>query len=178
MEKKDKKKEQLTKEFEKFIDRFPIVELPVTLSEEVARIFSKENPPLLENMIAQFIYPIDSEVDEWTEFVPCFRLANTGPFYVLVYWKAGLMNYLYNMIVIKKDGELIDQRAIGGMFSDGEKVTRSIAVVTENMEILIASGQEEGQNLEFDPSKNTVYKLSILHDGRIVNTDINDEDEE
>ncbi|MEZ4894508.1 MAG: hypothetical protein R2778_16030 [Saprospiraceae bacterium] len=57
-------------------------------------IFSKENDPLSDALISQFIHPLETIFpdEEMTEYVPCFGIADTEKFIALVWWKAELMN--------------------------------------------------------------------------------------
>ena len=82
--------------FQNFLERFPIIDLPITLSDDLHHTFSKQNEPLNALMIAQYITFIEGELhDELTEFIPCFKIPETHDIHAIVYWKAGLMNYQY-----------------------------------------------------------------------------------
>ena len=73
--------------------------MPVTLGEDTHHVFSTENEPLSDAMIAQFIHPTEPVVsdDEFTEYVPCFAIDDTEQFIALVWWKATLLNYEYGL---------------------------------------------------------------------------------
>ena len=82
--------------FEEFIASFPIVELPVTLTEDASQTFSAENKPFSQAILEQYLIPLEAdEHDEFTEYLPCFAIPETHQFFAIVYWKAGLMNYQY-----------------------------------------------------------------------------------
>ncbi len=151
-----------------FFDKFPPLQTPLTLGENSHHSFSSLNEPLPHALTEQFILPHEEgQVDELTEFVPCFRIANAEPIIVLVYWKAGLLNYQYVMLTYSEKGQWIDRKVIGGTYSDGQTLTQSISIIDEDLSITIVSGQmEEGESL--DPSKSTAYNLEILPNGTIV----------
>ncbi len=161
--------QKATVKFDDFLQKFPAIELPITLNDEIHLLFSKNNKPLPQSLIREFILPIEKKADELTEFVPCFSIPETINFYAIVYWKAGLMDYLYQLVTFTKQGELIDQRAIAGTFYDEEKLTKSIATIDEDWEIFVATGQSSGKTNEFDPSTSKAFKLELLPDGYITN---------
>ncbi len=156
--------------FSHFLEKFPEVELPVTLAEEAHHAFSKQNDPLPLLMIEQFILPLeDQEVDDYTEFVPCMRIPETHDFHAVIYWRAGLMNYQYTLACFTKKGELIDKRVIAGTFSDGDVLTTSVATIDEDWSIYIVTGQSSPGEKNYDASSSTAYQLELLPEGRIVN---------
>lgn len=159
--------------FSHFLEKFPEIDLPVTLNDESHHLFSRENDPLPEPMIAQFIHPVEEEADdECTEYIACFRLKDTHGFHAVVYWRAGLMNYHYMMVTFTKQGDIIDKRVIGGTFSDGETLTQAVGTIDEDWEILIVSGQSPtGRGSSYDAATSTAYKLDLLPDGTIVDQD-------
>lgn len=158
-------------DFSLFLNKFPVVELPATLSEETHHDFSRTNDPLPQVMLDHYILPLEErESDEFTEFVACFQLPKTKGFYAIVYWRASLMNYQYTLATFTNKGEFIDKRVIAGTFSDGNTLTRSIATIDEDLEILIVSGQvQAGHEEEYDASTSTAYTLELLPDGKVIN---------
>lgn len=158
--------------FSQFLKKFPAVELPVTLAEEAHHAFSSRNEPLPALMIEQYILPIEDQgPDDYTEYVPCMKIPDTGAFHAVVYWRAGLLNYQYTLACFTKKGELIDKRAIAGTFSDGDTLTTSVATIDEDWAIFIVSGQARSGDKDYDPSSSTAYKLELLPEGQIVNID-------
>ncbi|MCB0632349.1 MAG: hypothetical protein R2824_04940 [Saprospiraceae bacterium] len=156
--------------FQHFLEKFPEVEFPVTLGEDTHHIFSSKNDPLPALMIEQFILPIEEEeVDEFTEFIACFRMPAQKEYQGIVYWRAGLLNYQYILVTFGKDEKMIDKRVIGGSFYDGDKLTQSVATLEEDGQIIIASGQEDPNDINPDAAKTTAYRLQIGTKGKIVN---------
>ena len=154
--------------FERFLAFFPIAKLPLSLTEEQARIFSQENKPLPERLILEHIQPYERDYDELTEYVPCFRIGNVKDFHAIVYWRGGLMNYQYIMLTYEKGGKLIDRRVLAGTFSDGVVITRSIARLDDDMSITIMSGQmSEKENL-YKAANSTTIDLEILPNGKVI----------
>ncbi len=156
--------------FSHFLEKFPEVELPVTLGEEAHHAFSRQNGPLPPLMIEQFILPLEEEeADDYTEFVPCMKIPETGEFHAIIYWRAGLLNYQYTLASFTKKGELIDKRIIAGTFSDGDTLTTSVVTIDEEWTIYIVSGQSSSGDKDYDAASSTAYKLELLPEGRIVN---------
>lgn len=157
--------------FPDFLERFPEIELPITLSEDLHLTFSEKNQPFNPLMIEQYILAIESEEpDELTEFIPCFRIPETHDFYAVVYWKAGLMNYQYIMATFDKGGNLVDKRVLGGTYSDGNIITRSIATIDLDWMIYVVSGQTDSQDNAYDAGTSKAFDLELLPDGQIVNS--------
>lgn len=156
--------------FKQFAGLFPTIKLPVVLSEDTHYLFSQQNIPLPEVMIHKFIDPIEGEDrEELTEYVACFRLPDTGPLTAVVYWKAGLLSYEYVLVTFDKKGEFVDKRVIAGTFSDDGVLTQSVAQIKEDLSIIVASGQNELSDDDFDASSSTAYVLQLLLDGTIIN---------
>jgi hypothetical protein len=162
--------EPLKISFRHFLEKFPEIEFPVTLGEDTHHIFSSKNDPLPALMIEQFILPIEEEeVDEYTEFVPCFRMPSQKEYEAIVYWRAGLLNYQYILVTFGKDEKMIDKRVIGGSFYDGDTLTQSVATLDADGQIIIASGQDDPYREKLDADKTTAYRLQIGTKGKIVN---------
>ena len=154
--------------YQHFLNKFPSVKLPVTLKEEDAHIYSAENEPLPHKLISEYIIPYDNAVDEFTEFVPCFQIADTKNFDAVVYWKAGLLNYQFVILTFGKGGKAIDKKVLAGTFSDGNIITRSVARLDDDMSIFIMSGQADKNDEEYDASKSTTIEIELLPDGKLI----------
>lgn len=166
----EQKNNKPKKGFTDFLAKFPEIELPISLTEETRHLFSMKNKPIPDELIHTFILPVEEEeLDEFSEFMACFSIPGTGAFHALVYWRAGLLNYQYKIITFDKKGEFIDKRVIAGTYSDGEKVTQSVATIQENLQIVVASGQSEAEEDLFDGSSSTTYLLELMLDGTIKN---------
>ena len=151
-----------------FLNKFPAIQLPVTLKEEDARIYSAENEPLPHKLISEYIMPNEEQGDEFTEYVPCFKIAGTKNFDALIYWKAGLMNYEFIILTLGKGGKAIDKKVLAGTFSDGNTIVRSVARIDDDMSIFIMSGLTNKDEDDIDPSQSTTIELELLPDGKII----------
>lgn len=166
--KKDKKLS-----FNGFLKKFPEVPLPVTLGENTHMAFSRENDPISDVEIAEYIAPYDTAgIDEFTEFIACFRIPDLKEIQAVVYWRAGLMDYRYILASYNKKGELIEQRVIAGLYSDGESLTQSVATIDGDWVIHVGSGQSDAKTGLFDPEKNTTFNLELMPDGTIENGEV------
>jgi len=155
--------------FQDFLFKFPEVELPVTLSEETASIFSKENDPMSSAMAHQFINVFENrDMDDMTEYVPCFKIPRTDAFHAVVYWKAELMNYQFVLITYDKSGNFIDSRTLAGTTSNGDIILKSVATVEEDWNIYIVSGAQTQVVDIYDAGTSTTTDLELLPDGQIV----------
>jgi len=156
-----------------FLDFFPVVELPVTITGDLHHTFSQRNEPFPRTVIDQYLIPLEQgNVDELTEFVPCFKLPNTFNMHAFVYWKASLMQYEYILVSISENGEIIDKKVIAGTSTDGDSLTTSVATIEDDFEILILSGHtQEDDFAKFTGAKSKATRLELLPEGQIVSLD-------
>jgi hypothetical protein len=156
--------------FAAFLKKFPEVKLHVSITEDTASEFGKENEPLNERMILDNILPIEgeTEIDEMTEYVACFRLAGLKDIHAVVYWKASLLNYEYVLVTFEKNGKPITGQVIAGTTSNGKTIIRSVAKIDEDFTIYIVSGQVEGSDENYDATNSTAREIELLPDGRLV----------
>ena len=161
--------------FDAFIERFPEVPLPVSLTEESSSLFAAENDPLPERLIEEHILPVerlfDEESDQLTEYVPCLRLAGITEYHAVVYWKASVHGYQFILATFEKGGKLIDREVIAGTYWDEDIITRSVAKIDEDMSVYIVSGQTTASTNQFNPDESTARELELLPDGKIIELD-------
>lgn len=169
MKDNNKKKEKVS--FAHFLERFPEIELPVTLTDREHHTFSADNAPLPMAAIEQFLLPVEEmeEMDEFTEFIPCFSLPGTEEFgfTAIVYWKAQLLHYEYVMATFSKKGKLIDRKVIAGISSRESEVKQSVVTIDDDWMIYIVEGvKDEEKSFKADTSK--AFQMELLADGRMV----------
>jgi len=152
---------------------YPEIAPPLTLTDDSQVAFSKHNKPFKPQMIDKFLTLSEKEsIDEFTEFVPCLRIPNTGDFYAVIYWKAALMNYQYVLVTYNKTGDLVDKAIIAGTTShNGEDLVRSVASIDEDWIITIVSGASIQAKDEYDPSLSKAFTLEILEGGKIISSE-------
>jgi len=152
--------------FPNFLKMFPPVDLPVTLDEQSHLTFSRENKPLPPSLIEKYIIPHDKgDIDEFTEFIPCFRIEGQSEFHAIVYWKAMLMDYNYIMVTYDKKGEFIQSYHIGGTRSDGHQIARLLSTIHPNLQIDLAAGSSPLNADEYSPTDTKVFKIQLLPNG-------------
>ncbi len=156
--------------FELFLQKFPPVAMPVLLGEDEHHTFSTENEPLPEALIAEFILPMETVVeDDFTEFVPCLRIEGTHGFAAIIYWKADLLRYEYVLATFNAKGERIARRTIAKTVVDEEgKITRSVAQIDEELIVFVAEGKSSADVDDFDPTTSKSWNYEILVNGEII----------
>ncbi len=156
--------------FQQFLDFFPAVALPFTLGEDTHLLFSKENDPLPATAIRSYIFPIEGEeeIDEMTEYIACFQLPSTNKFHAVVYWRASLLNYQYRLVCFDTKGNLIAEKVIAGTTYDGADLTQTMAVIQENLQIYLVSGQSQVTVEDYAAANSTANRLQISDEGKIV----------
>ena len=156
------------KEFKAFASYFPEIELPVTISEDSALDFSKYNKPLAQTLIERIIIPIENgDLDEYTEFTPCFQLATDDDYFAFVYWKGRLLVYEYVLVTFDKSGNLISRKVICGTRVEGDNVIQSACNIDEDLIIhIIVGGQTK--NSQYDAQSSQAMSMEILSSGDII----------
>ena len=146
--------------------------MPQTVSEENLTYYSSENFVLPPDLIRQFLLQSEEEIDEeYTEFIPCFRLKDTRDWFAIIYWKAELLNYSFILAIYDKNGILKNRRILAGTVSDGTSVVKSIATIDEDWIVQAIIGkQSHGQEL-YDTSSSTVASFELMPDGTIISHD-------
>ena len=153
--------------FNEFLEKFPIVDLPISLNNETHFEFSKNNDILPAAFVEQWILPNDDIVNEFTEFIPCFRLPKSENFHAVVYWKALLLSYEYYLVTYNKVGDMIARQLIAGLKSNTESVLQRLAVIDEELIISIAEGSSTSSR-NYNPDETKSYHMEILPSGDII----------
>jgi hypothetical protein len=168
-------KKQPVFNFKDFLNFFPVVDLPVNLTDESIFAFQHENAPLPQAMINQFILPIEEgSYDEYTEFVPCFQLHDTHQFSAIVYWKAQLLQYQYILATFDESYKFITSAVIAGTQSNGDQILQSVAHIDEDWIIHIVEGLQSANSSAYDPENSKNFNMEILATGEIIFS-LNDE---
>ncbi|MDX1684387.1 MAG: hypothetical protein R3275_04070 [Saprospiraceae bacterium] len=154
-------------DFKEFVRFFPKVELPIQLNEEDHHTFSTQNKPLPLDFIERFISPYEKEAsDEFTEYVPCFRLPDTKNFIGLVYWRAKLMDYHYMLNTYEKDGSFKQSIHIGGTRTDGKNMARLVCTIKDKGQIEMVAGSAPVGEKHYDPKDSKVFVVHLDEGGR------------
>ncbi len=161
-----KKKQKIS--FKKFLTIFPEIDLPITLTEADHIEYSRHNKPIPEPMIYEFLSSAND--DELTEYVACFQIPQTKGFHAIVYWKAGLMEYEYQMATYDLEGHLLDKHILAGVKSNGQTIVRSVATIESDWLINVVEGTEaiKAKQTVFNPQTSQVHNLELTHNGEII----------
>ncbi len=152
---------------QEFLAAFPKIQLPVTLTMDLAHVFSQNNDPLPDSLVEGFLLPLGEESDGFTEFIPCFALPDTEDFHAVVYWKASLMRYAYTLITLDKKGALIDRVVLAGTFSDQNALIQSVATIEEDWDIVVMSGKASLDGA-YDATSSKMTTMELLPDGKLT----------
>jgi len=154
-----------------FLDYFPEVELPVTMAEDTITTIDSMNEVLQKAMIEHYIIPWETgqDIDEYTEFVPCFKLPDTSEnYHAVVYWKGGLLKYEYLLVTFdKKEGKLISRKSIAGTIADGDVLKKSVAQIDEDLIIHIMAGVGHADK-DYNPDNSQAFNMEIMSTGEII----------
>jgi len=166
-----------TAQFAEFIEFFPPLELPLSLLPDMSQIPS-DPLPLPGVLQDAYILPFESdEVDEFTEYVPYGRIAGTKDYYAMIYWKAGVLRYEFILATYTAEGEPLSHAIVGGLRYEEEGILHSVAVINEDMSIVIAEGMAQTDEAGMDPEQTQTYQMEILPTG-VITYETNEEDNE
>lgn len=154
-------------DFAAFLEYFPAVELPVMLSEEQKDVFEEMNKALPLVLTEKYIGSWESEIDEFTEFIPCFSLPVQKNYSGLVYWKGSLLKYEFILVTLNKSQQLISRKVIASTIVDNNIIKRSVASIESDLSISIIAGHQQGDDL-YDVSASALYSIEIMDNGELV----------
>ncbi len=166
-----------TAQFAEFIEFFPPLELPLSLLPDISQI-PVDPLPLPGVLQEAYILPFESdEIDEFTEYVPYGRLAGTKDYYAMIYWKAGVLRYEYILATYSIDGDPLSHAIVGGLRYEEEGILHSVAMIHEDMSIVIAEGMAQTDEAGLDPEQTQTYQMAILPGG-IITYETNEDNKE
>lgn len=157
--------------FEDFLNFFPVIDLPYSISSDTARLLSEAQEPLSYAWMERFVLSKEEveAFDEYTEYMACFSLPKTESIYALVYWTATLHGSSYYLASFSRTGVLINRMRIAGM-EYGEKCIRQrVCTIQDSLTCSIMEGDmdaQTGKPLPLDTGKQSFYQLN--QDGELV----------
>jgi hypothetical protein len=164
-------------QFTEFIEFFPELLPPVSLLPDLQQI-PLEPVPLPAILLEAYILPIEAgETDEFTEYIPYGRIADTSGFHALVYWKAGVLRYEFILATYNAAGKPISHAIVGGMRYEDEGAIYSVAVIHPDLRITIAEGMSTMDDDMPQYEETQTYQMAILQSGELV-YEVNEEKKE
>lgn len=154
--------------FKDFTAYFPEIELPVILTKDSASEFSRYNKPFNNNVIEEYFVKWDKEIDEYSEFLPCFKIPETGEFTAFVYYKASLLKYGFYIITFDKNNDLLSIRPLNSIEIKAEKIENSAVIIDEDWLIRVVAGEQELHVEDYDANESRMSTMEILPTGDII----------
>jgi hypothetical protein len=152
---------------DKILHYFPETELPVLISEDHLSEFEINSDPFPQVFIDEVLLEWEKDADEFTEFIPCFRLPKEEKFNAIVYWKGALLRYDFVLVTLDKNGELINKKSIASTIVNDNVIKKSVASIEPDLIINIVAGQTlDGE--EYDASMSKAFAMEILPTGEII----------
>jgi len=165
----EKEANQIT--FNNFINFFPPVELPYTITSDTQRLISLENDPMSAEWMFNFVLGKDDVIDEYTEYMPCFAIPDTRDFFAIVYWEANLNGSTFYLITYSKSGVIIDKSKIAGTKYMEDGLYQMVCTISETWMFSCAEGRldEKGNTAPVSPEESHLHHtLQMSGDGEIV----------
>ena len=152
---------------DKILHYFPETELPIIVSEDYLSDYETNADPFPQVFIDEVLLEWEKDADEFTEFIPCFRLPKEVKFNTVVYWKGALLRYDFIMVTLDKNGELINKKSIASTIVNDNVIKKSVASIEPDLIINIIAGQTlDGE--EYDASMSKAFAMEVLPTGEII----------
>ncbi len=152
---------------DKILHYFPETELPIIVSEDYLNDYETNADPFPQVFIDEVLLEWEKDADEFTEFIPCFRLPKEEKFNTVVYWKGALLRYDFIMVTLDKNGELINKKSIASTIVNDNVIKKSVASIEPDLIINIIAGQTlDGE--EYDASMSKAFAMEVLPTGEII----------
>lgn len=152
---------------DKILHYFPETELPIIVSEDYLSDYETNADPFPQVFIDEVLLEWEKDADEFTEFIPCFRLPKEEKFNTVVFWKGALLRYDFIMVTLDKNGELINKKSIASTIVNDNVIKKSVASIEPDLIINIIAGQTlDGE--EYDASMSKAFAMEILPTGEII----------
>jgi hypothetical protein len=153
-----------------FLEFFPIVDLPITLNDDIVPEISKLNKVFPPEIIGAFFSKWDNDINETSEFLACCQLPPEKDFYSVVFWKASLLTYEFYLATLDKNGELIQKKVVAGLISNGSTIKRSVAKIEEDLSIHIMIGEQVADDSPYKPENSKGFYMEILPNGQLISS--------
>ncbi len=157
--------------FPNFLNFFPPVELPYTITSDTQRLISRQNDPLSAEWMFNYVLGKEATIDEFTEFMPCFTLPETHGFYALVYWEAAIEGTAYYLVTYALSGVIIDKIKIAGTKYDEDGLLQMVCTIGEDWMISCVEGRLDAEGktkaVEIGKTHHHTY-LQLSSEGEIV----------
>ncbi len=152
---------------ERILHYFPETELPVLISDDHLSEYELNSDPFPQSFIDEVLLEWEKEADEFTEFIPCFRLPAEEKFNAVVYWKGSLLRYDFMLVTLDKNGILISKKSIAGTIVHDNIIKKSVASIEPDLIINIIAGQTLDGD-EYDASLSKAFTMEILPTGEVI----------
>jgi hypothetical protein len=153
--------------FDNFLTLFPVTQLPINLSSELTRAISELQQPLAEAWVVRFLLETDEWLDDYSEFMPCFRLPDTHTFIALVYWRADLLGNSFRLITFTPAGEVIDRCVLAGTKYEEKELIQTVCTIQPNHTISQVLGRldaKTGKRLALNKEDQAILQLTTEGD--------------
>jgi hypothetical protein len=153
--------------FAEFLELFPAIELPMTLSTDAQRQISDVQEPLNAAWMARFVLD-EEQIDEFTEFMACFSIPDTKNYHAIVYWQASLEGNAFFLATFSKAGNLLDHRLIAGTLYLEDGMKQLVCSIGKDWTIHRVEGMlgANGEIIKVDDPKITFMQMTL--EGEII----------
>lgn len=156
-------------QFADYLSCFPLIELPVTITVDSRIEFAKANKPFPQDIIETYLIPLEGEeIDEFTEFEPCFRIEGASEFDAVIYWRGKIYSYEYMIVTYDRKQNVISRKSIAGSRYENDLIFQSAANISEDHIISIVAGQQKADQTNYNAEMSQSMTFEILSSGEII----------
>lgn len=155
--------------FDNFLSLFPEVELPVSLTSESQRLIAEVQQPLNDKWVVRFLLGDGEWIDDYTEYMPCFRIPKTLTFHAVVYWEATLLGNAYHLVTFDRAGKVIDKCVLAGTKYEENELIQTVCTIRPDWSISQIQGRvdaHKGNALPLNRDDQAILRLTT--EGEII----------
>lgn len=154
--------------FSTFLEVFPPTDLPFAITSETHHELSEMLLGFPPECLVGYVVAPDAEVDEFTEFLACFRFSVTAKIVGVVWWKADLEGNDFMLQTYLVNGEKIAEIRLAGTRYTEMGLVHTVATIGRDLEVFVKDdlGRMDLQVL-LDETEGSVKRFHIQDDGQI-----------
>lgn len=148
--------------FSEFLKFFPKVELPLILNTDMQRQISEMQDPINAAWMEKFVLDAD-QIDEFTEFMPCFSIADSNAFFAIVYWQASIEGNAFFLTTFSKAGNIIDHKLLAGTLYLEDGMKQMVCSIGKDWTIHRSEGMlgPKGEIIKAEQPKITFMQMTL-----------------
>lgn len=156
--------------FKDFQDSFEDQEFPFVIHSDLHHELNERGDFFSKPVIEKYlIEEAQLPYDEYSEFMPVFKVDQTDDYFAVVVWSEGLLTYEYWLITYDRKGQVIDKTAIAGQKVGETGILTRVATIETPTSILIVEAETDLEMRTITHENPEEINLEINPSGFIIN---------